>query len=115
MTSATAIGDTRTGFSTSTKVVDVGAVITLRIATNPAITGQRLDIWIAKKVNGSLVDSMLLLATVPRPLRPRRPQSTSWRWRASISSLYRYDQRVWPPCRRQGRIRAASSATRSVY
>ena len=52
MSSATAVGDTRTGFSTDTKVVSVGATITLRIATNPSLAGQRLGIWISRKTNG---------------------------------------------------------------
>ena len=52
LTSATAVGDTRSGFSTSTKVVPVGSQITLRIITNPSLAGQQLGVWIAKRTNG---------------------------------------------------------------
>ena len=52
LTSATAVGNTQSGFSTSTKVVPVGSQITLRIVTSPSLAGQRLGIWIAKKTNG---------------------------------------------------------------
>jgi hypothetical protein len=50
--SDTAVGDTRTGFSISTKVVRVGATITLRFETNPSLAGKTIGVWIARKTDG---------------------------------------------------------------
>jgi hypothetical protein len=52
LSSATAIGSTTSGFSTSTKVVKKGATITLRVVTSPSLAGQSLSIFIAKKTGG---------------------------------------------------------------
>jgi hypothetical protein len=53
LTSGTAIGNTTSGFSSSTKVVKKGTAITLQIVTNPSLAGQKLSIWIAKKTAGT--------------------------------------------------------------
>ena len=52
--SDTAIGQTQSAssFSHATKIVAVGAWITVRFQTSPALAGRTLGVWIARKVNG---------------------------------------------------------------
>ena len=52
--SGTAVGQTQSAssFSHATKIVAVGAWITVRFQTSPAMPGRTLGVWIARKVNG---------------------------------------------------------------
>jgi hypothetical protein len=52
ISSATAPGNTRTGFSITTKITQVGRAISIRFEMSPGLANRTISVWIAKKING---------------------------------------------------------------